>query len=307
MKIDKNQTDSSVSDKNSSNLDQPFSLDQIKQDLLNVDLGLLKDCDSKECESIYPSKLIISSVIDDIISLLFPNYFFNHEIKKVSLGSFLSSTLDSVEYNLSNQIQKCFCLSSKECLNDCKKISLEKTHSFLSLLPSLQHTLLQDASAAYRGDPASTSIEEVILCYPGFSAIIKHRIAHAFYKLEVPLLPRIISEISHSQTGIDIHPGALIGKNFFIDHGTGVVIGQTAIIGDNVKIYQGVTLGAKSFDIASDGTYIKGIPRHPIVEDNVTIYAEATVLGRITIGKNSIIGANTWIVKDVAPGSKIYK
>ena len=293
----------------SSNHSSMFSTKDIKEKLLLVDSSLLKDCDSKKCEDIYPSRKIISSLTDEIISLLFPNYFFNQQIKRLSLEAFISATLDSVEYNLNSQIQKCFCLNSKDCISvsECESLAQDKTFQFLSSLPTLQQTLLEDANSAYLGDPASISVEEVILCYPGFSAIVSHRIAHAFYELEVPFLPRIISEISHSQTGIDIHPGAQIGRHFFIDHGTGVVIGQTTIIGDHVKIYQGVTLGAKSFDLNPDGSCVKGIARHPIVEDNVTIYAGATILGRITIGKNSTIGANTWIIEDVPPESKIFK
>ena len=293
----------------STNPSTQLNTQEIKKQLLSVDSTLLKDCDSKKCEDIYPSKKVISNLTDEIISLLFPNYFFNQQIKRLSLEAFISATLDSVEYNLSSQIQKCFCLNSKDCLStsQCEQLSRVQTSKFLSRLPTLQQTLLEDARSAYLGDPASISIEEVILCYPGFSAIVAHRIAHTFYELDIPFLPRIISETAHSQTGIDIHPGARIGKNFFIDHGTGVVIGQTIIIGDNVKIYQGVTLGAKSFDLNPDGSCVKGIDRHPIVEDNVTIYAGATILGRITIGKNSIIGANTWIVNDVPEGSRIYK
>jgi serine O-acetyltransferase len=163
----------------------------------------------------------------------------------------------------------------------------------------------EDVQAAYEGDPAAKSPGETILCYPGVYAITNQRIAHELYALNVPVIPRIISEDAHSATGIDIHPGARIGRKFFIDHGTGVVIGETCIIGDGVRLYQGVTLGAKSFPLDESGNPIKGIDRHPIIEDNVIIYAGATILGRITIGRNSVIGGNTWVTESVAPDSAI--
>ena len=164
-----------------------------------------------------------------------------------------------------------------------------------------------DAQAAYDGDPAAKSVGEAIFCYPSVRALTNHRIAHELYKLEVPLIPRIISESAHSDTGVDIHPGATIGKKFFIDHGTGTVIGETCIIGDNVRIYQGVTLGAKSFPMDEDGFPIKGVARHPIVEDDAVIYAGATILGRVTIGRGAEIGGNVWLTRSVSPGSRILQ
>jgi len=165
--------------------------------------------------------------------------------------------------------------------------------------------LITNIEATYLGNPAAKSREEVLLCYPGIQTMIHCRIAHGFYQLNVPILPRMITELAHSKTGIDIHPGATIGRFFAMDHGIGIVIRKTTIIGENVKIYQGVTLGAKSFPLDEHGNPVKGIPRHPIVEDNVVIYANATILGRVTIGKNSIIGANTWVTTDVPPDSKV--
>jgi serine O-acetyltransferase len=159
--------------------------------------------------------------------------------------------------------------------------------------------------AAYRGDPAARSVDEVLLCYPGILAMINHRIAHRLYELELPLLARIIAEIAHSETGIDIHPGATIGPSFFIDHGTGVVIGETAVIGARVRLYQAVTLGAKSFPGDGSGGLQKGLPRHPVVEDDVVIYAGATILGRVTIGRGSVIGGNIWLTRSVPPGSNV--
>jgi serine O-acetyltransferase len=162
-----------------------------------------------------------------------------------------------------------------------------------------------DVGAAFDGDPAAKSYEEIVISYPCITAIATHRIAHELYLKDVPLIPRIMSEYAHSKTGIDIHPGAKIGKNFFIDHGTGVVIGETTIIGDNVRIYQGATLGAMSFPKDERGRVIKGGKRHPTIEDNVTIYAEATILGDVVIGKGAIIGGNVWIKQSVPPGVTI--
>ena len=178
---------------------------------------------------------------------------------------------------------------------------------FIEMLPEMRRVLHTDVHATYCGDPAAVSTEEVIFCYPGLKAIINYRIAHALLTLGVPIIPRMISEIAHSETGIDIHPGATIGEHFSIDHGTGVVIGATAIIGNNVKLYQGVTLGAKSFPLDKDGNPIKGIPRHPILENDVIVYANATILGRITIGKGCVVGANVWVTKDMQPKTKKYR
>jgi serine O-acetyltransferase len=174
-------------------------------------------------------------------------------------------------------------------------------------LPELRQQLFEDSRAAYRGDPSCRDPVEAMHAFPGILAITRHRIAHLLYQQDVPLLPRLISERAHALTGIDIHPGAAIGREFFIDHGTGVVIGETAIIGDRVTLYQGVTLGAKSFQVDESGNLVKGRPRHPIVEDDVTIYASATVLGRITIGRGSVIGGNVWLTHSVPPGSRVYQ
>ena len=178
---------------------------------------------------------------------------------------------------------------------------------FVLGLPDLREILQQDAVAAYEGDPAAKSVAEVVLAYPGMYAITVHRIAHALYMLDVPLIPRMMSEIAHSKTGIDIHPGAKIGPRFFIDHGTGVVIGETCVIGRNVKLYQGVTLGALSFRKNEDGTLTKGVPRHPILGDNVTVYAGANILGRIRIGDGAVIGGNVWVTSDVPAGAKLVQ
>jgi serine O-acetyltransferase len=179
------------------------------------------------------------------------------------------------------------------------------TERFFSELPAIQRLLMTDVQAAYEGDPAAVNPAETLLCYPGVTAIAYQRMAHYLYKEGVKLIPRIVTEYAHSLTGIDIHPGAQIGPSFFIDHGTGVVIGETCVIGAHVKLYQGVTLGAKSFPLDENGNPVKGIKRHPNLEDHVIIYAESTVLGNVTIGKNSTIGANKWITQDIPPNSKI--
>jgi serine O-acetyltransferase len=178
--------------------------------------------------------------------------------------------------------------------------------TLLSRLPALRDSVFEDARAAWRNDPSCRHPIEALYAYPGVFAITRHRIAHIFYELEVPLLPRLIAEDAHRRTGIDINAGATIGREFFIDHGTGVVIGETAIVGDRVTLYQGVTLGAKSFQVdKSTGRLVKGKPRHPILEDDVTIYASATVLGRITVGRGSIIGGNVWLTHSVPPHSRV--
>lgn len=187
-----------------------------------------------------------------------------------------------------------------------RELSAKIAAQFIESLPELRSRLSRDAKAAFMGDPAAGSLGEVICCYPGVRAVINHRIAHRLCELKVPLLPRIISEMAHSETGIDIHPGARIGDCFSIDHGTGVVIGETCIIGNNVKLFQGVTLGAKTIPVDEKGVPLK-IDRHPIIEDDVVVYANATILGRITIGKGSVIGGNVWITEDVMPGSKVVQ
>lgn len=181
-----------------------------------------------------------------------------------------------------------------------------RAKTFIEQLPALRDLLQTDVIAMYRNDPAAHNLGEVILCYPGMRAITNYRIAHALEVLDVPLIPRMITELAHSETGIDIHPGATIGHSFAIDHGTGVVIGATAILGHNVTLYQGVTLGAKNFPQEEDGTLVKGIDRHPILGDNVVVYANATILGRIHIGDNSTIGGNIWLTHDVPAGTKLF-
>jgi len=217
--------------------------------------------------------------------------------------------LDRVRRELQEQIRRGLCFfcegESQEKCSSCVSVSAEVTNVFLSRLPGVQARLAEDAIAAFEGDPAAASPDETVFCYPGMLAITSHRLAHELHLLGVPLIPRIIAEHAHSMTGIDIHPGAEIGRRIFIDHGTGVVIGESAVIGDRVRIYQGVTLGAKSFPLDEQGKPVKGVARHPIVENDVVIYAGATILGRIRIGQGSIIGGNVWLTNDVGPGSRV--
>ena len=189
----------------------------------------------------------------------------------------------------------------------CSIMEKEKAAKMIDYMPELKHQLDMDVEAAYNGDPAAESYDEIICCYPVIKAMINYRIAHRMMELGIQLIPRIITEKAHSETGIDIHPAATIGHHFTIDHGTGVVIGATCIIGNNVKLYQGVTLGAKSFPLDENGHPIKGIPRHPILEDDVIIYSNSTVLGRITIGKGTIIGGNLWVTEGTKPGEKLMQ
>ena len=210
---------------------------------------------------------------------------------------------------LTAQIQAGLCFSEQQedrrsCIDYHMKAEAIAA-ALVSMLPQVRRTLATDVEAAYLGDPAAQNYGEVISCYPAIRALTCYRIAHELYRLDVPLIPRIITELAHSETGIDIHPGAQIGEYFTIDHGTGVVIGATCIIGSNVKLYQGVTLGAKSFPLDVNGNPIKNNPRHPILEDNVIVYSNATVLGRITIGQGAVVGANKWVTHDVPAGERV--
>jgi serine O-acetyltransferase len=208
---------------------------------------------------------------------------------------------------LCEQIHAGLCFANVEGKKERRKMAKAMAVEFVESLPELRRSLLMDVVAMYDGDPAAKSYGEIISCYPAIKAIGNYRMAHKLIEIGVPLIPRIISELAHSETGIDIHPGATIGNYFAIDHGTGVVIGETCIIGNHVKLYQGVTLGAKSFPVDENGNPIKGIPRHPILEDNVIVYGNSTILGRVTIGKDAVIGANIWLMENVAPGTKVVQ
>lgn len=258
-----------------------------------------------------PSIEKLGKIVGLIREILFPGYFGNTSLRANTIKHYVGVNIDELFELLSEQVLAglCFTCQNPEEVNmqERSKFAQSLASDFISFLPEIRRLLITDVEAAYLGDPAANSQSEVIYCYPTIRAIINHRVGHQLLKLGVPLIPRIISEMGHSETGIDIHPGAQIGESFTIDHGTGVVIGSTSIIGNNVKLYQGVTLGAKSFPLDADGNPIKGIARHPIVEDNVIIYAQATILGRIRIGANSVIGGNVWVTNSLPPNSKIIQ
>lgn len=242
--------------------------------------------------------------------LMFPGFYDESAESYSVLRSVMTLDCRELFGLLHHQITAGLCFDSEYCEADLATLSRnarEAATKFIESLPIIRHILDIDIDATYLGDPAAVSTHEVIACYPGVRATMSHRIAHELLKLNVPIVPRMISEQAHSETGIDIHPGAQIGEGFVIDHGTGVVIGATAILGKNVKLYQGVTLGARSFVTDDSNNPVKGIPRHPIIGDNVVIYANSTILGRITIGDNAIIGGNLWVTRDVAPGEKLIQ
>jgi serine O-acetyltransferase len=248
-------------------------------------------------------------LILELRSIVFPGYFDSSNSGSGGDSSCLLERLGVVYWRLARQIHNTVahvCTSKCETSCNIMQESCKQAEAFILQLPEIRSMLLLDVEAAYSGDPAATDYNEIILSYPGVLAITIHRIAHIFYQLNLPLIARILSEYAHSVTGIDIHPGAKIGRSFFIDHGTGVVIGQTCEIGNNVKLYQGVTLGALSFPKDGHGNLIRNQKRHPTIEDGVTVYAGATILGGETIvGKGSVIGGNVWLTESVPPYSKI--
>jgi serine O-acetyltransferase len=255
-----------------------------------------------------PSLEIMGEIMSRLRAALFPGFFGNTRVSLHSLPFHMAANLDSIFTLLAEQIRRGICFTCAETMRphpNCGRDAEEKAMAFLKELPGIRDMLAGDVNAAYAGDPAAKTPGETIFCYPSVMAVTNHRIAHALYKLGVPLIPRIISEMAHSATGIDIHPGASIGERFFIDHGTGVVIGETSVIGSGCRLYQGVTLGSISFNKDDDGMLVKGLPRHPILEDDVTVYAGATILGRVTLGKGSVIGGNVWLTRSVLPGSFI--
>lgn len=255
-----------------------------------------------------PVREKIIDILELLVELLFPGYTGKRVVTRDNVNFIVGDLLCQVRIELAEQVELAFrhmCKLKKCSTCDCKTLALETTDYFLDRIPDIRQMLKEDVSAAFDGDPSAKSFEEVVISYPYIIAIAVHRIAHELYLKDVPLIPRILSESAHARTGIDINPGARIGRRFFIDHGTGVVIGETAVIGDNVKLYQGVTLGALSFPKDERGRVIKGGKRHPTIEDDVTIYAEATILGNITIGKGAVLGGNVWLKKSVPAGVTI--
>jgi serine O-acetyltransferase len=257
---------------------------------------------------VLPSRDAVIAVVEDLRSVLFPGYFGTSDLNDESLHYFVGATLARAMRSLEDQVRRGVAFGARhdyETCEHCATTAQQVTKAFLARVPGIRRLVRSDVDAAYEGDPALKSKDEAIFAYPGIFAVTNQRIAHELHVLGVPLIPRIITEHAHALTGIDIHPGAAIGEKFFIDHGTGVVVGETAIIGRGVTLYQGVTLGAKSFPLDKDGNPIKGIPRHPIVEDEVVVYAGATILGRITIGKGSSVGGNVWLTASVPPGTRV--
>jgi len=255
-----------------------------------------------------PEVVVINRVMENLLEILFPGCSGKREITSDNLQYVIGDLLSQVRCDLMEQILLAYkheC-NLPNCLGEpCLGKSEQAINMLIGSLSEIRNLLKKDVEAAFAGDPAATSEEEIVISYPGLKAISIHRMAHILYREKVPLVPRLMSEISHSHTGIDIHPGAQIGEGVFIDHGTGVVIGETTIIGKNVKIYQGVTLGALSFPKNACGELIRNQKRHPTIEDNVTIYAHATILGNVTIGTNCLVGSNVWLKEDVPENTMV--
>lgn len=257
-----------------------------------------------------PSLKELEELMSRLKAVIFPGFYGTSRVRFDSMRYHMAANLDSIYRLLAEQIRRGGCFTCAEYATDCVlcgEASDDMAMKFMQRIPRIRELLASDVKAAFEGDPAAKTPGETIFCYPSITALTHQRIAHELYTLDVPLIPRIMTEMAHSVTGIDIHPGASIGEEFFIDHGTGVVIGETCIIGKGCRLYQGVTLGALSFPKEADGTLVKGIPRHPILEDHVTVYAGATVLGRVTIGSGSTIGGNLWVTHDVPPKSRLVQ
>lgn len=297
-----------------------FSIDHLSEQRRGVEIdAVIKELQNIRAESQQvryrdgvipelPSKIAIKEIIDDLISILYPRHFGPVELSPEAVIEYQRNTLLSLLLRMQTQIIRELNLSTYApdiVQFNVGRRAIQVANDLASSLPSIRRLLDKDVQAAFVGDPSAKSIDEIIFCFPGFAAVMRHRIAHQLYLSGAPVIARIISEISHSETAIDIHPGAKIGEGFFIDHGTGVVIGETAIIGRNVRLYQSVTLGAKRFNLDEDGSLVKGIERHPIIEDDVVIYAGATILGRVTIGKGSSIGGNVWLTHSVPASSNV--
>ncbi len=257
-----------------------------------------------------PSRNRLLRIVEGLCAALFPAHYGRADLNETNIDYFVRHTLNQTLPLVQDQVRKGLVFASRS--DESGQLPLDRrseeiTGAFAGQLPAIRALLFTDLQAAYQGDPAATSASEILLCYPGMTAVIYYRIAHALHGLGAPLIARLISDIAHSSTGIDIHPAAEIGSHFFIDHGTGVVIGETTVIGRRVRLYQAVTLGAKRFTEREDGVLVKGEPRHPIVEDDVVIYAGATSLGRITIGRGSVIGGNVWLMQSVPAGSEVVQ
>ncbi|QDQ81229.1 serine O-acetyltransferase EpsC [Paraburkholderia megapolitana] len=255
-----------------------------------------------------PAREALAEIVDTLKGVLFPMRLGPADLRQESENFYVGHALDTALHALLAQARLELHYRTRHHPRSADEIEAQAgaaVRAFAAKLPEIRTLLDSDVLAAFHGDPAAGSVDEVLLCYPGVLAMIHHRFAHALYGLGLPLLARIVAELAHGETGIDIHPGAQIGASFFIDHGTGVVIGETSVIGQRVRVYQAVTLGAKRFPRDAQGHLEKGLPRHPIVEDDVVIYAGATILGRVTLGRGAVIGGNVWLTQDVAPGSHV--
>ena len=270
------------------------------------DYGQSKEIDKMDDLFDQLDKEVIISIIDKLLKIVYPGYYRDKSYKIYDVNNYLALLIEDAMYNLNKQIM--FVLKYQSDMEDKSEQNIEKTAqeitvTFFKKIPMIRSYIETDLDAAFDGDPAAYSKDEVIFAYPGLLAITINRLAHELYLLNVPMIPRIMTEYAHDRTGIDIHPGATIGKYFFIDHGTGIVVGETTVIGDNVKIYQGVTLGALS---TRGGQKLRNVRRHPTIGDNVTIYSGASILGGETnIGKDSVIGSNAFITKSIPEGTRV--
>ncbi|MDO9233151.1 MAG: serine O-acetyltransferase EpsC [Methylotenera sp.] len=286
---------------------ESFDIPAIVQALHDLRLASLEHRHRRNKPPKLPSRKALQEVLEGLSAALFPNRLGAPGLNEEGIDYFVGYSLDVAlrELNAQIQLELRYSADTEDDKTPSAEAALNKARAFAQTLPQIRQLLDTDLNAAFEGDPAARSLDEVLVCYPGISAIINYRLAHELHKLGLPLIARIISELAHSATGIDIHPGATIGEGFFIDHGTGVVIGETAVIGQHVRLYQAVTLGAKRFPTDEHGHLIKGSARHPILEDDVVIYAGATILGRITIGAGSVIGGNVWLTRSVPENSQI--
>lgn len=261
----------------------------------------------KPCNcAMYPSVETLKEIVSIVKAVVFPDFFDGGYSSPNFRGHSIGVNIEKLYSLLSREIGKAICFDSSERNFECGERNEVLAAGFINDLPEIKRLLLTDVVAMFNNDPAADNYAEVILSYPAIYAMTHYRTAHSLHKLGIPIIPRIITELAHSVTGIDINPGAEIGEYFAIDHGTGVVIGETAIVGSHVTLYQGVTLGAKNFSYDSDGHPVN-IPRHPIIEDNVTVYSNSSILGRITVGHDSIIGGNIWLTHSVPPGSRVLQ
>jgi serine O-acetyltransferase len=284
-----------------------WGIDELVAQLRELRVQSLETRSRRDKPPKLPSRKELHTILDGLGAVLFPNRLGLPDLNDEGIDYFVGHTLETLLRNLYKQISRELHFNSghQGLDNATHEQAITIARQFAAQLPTVRKLLDTDIQAAFEGDPAARSPDEVLVCYPGITAIIHHRLAHILYQLGAPLVARTISELAHSATGIDIHPGAQIGESFFIDHGTGVVIGETAVIGRHVRVYQAVTLGAKRFLKDESGILVKGNARHPIIEDDVVIYAGATILGRITIGRGSTIGGNVWLTHSVPPDSNI--